>query len=126
MRHVIFPLIALLAFAVSAPAQEKDVSMSEVALFLTVKTQPGKRDELVALWEEHLRGRAESNDAQVRYVFALDMNDADTIRISEVYATMAAFEANSQEPFFAAYMQAAFPLLAGEPEFHMAIPHWVK
>ena len=100
--------------------------MAETALFLTIKTQPGQRDALVALWEKHLRSRAAENDNQIRYVFALDLADADTIRIAEVYATQAAFEANSQAPWFAEYMAEAGPLLAGQPEFHMAQPHWVK
>ena len=100
--------------------------MGEIALFMTIKTQPGKRAELVALWDKHLRDRAAGNDQQVRYVLALDMEDADTIRIAEVYATKAAFEANSQAPWFSDYMAEAGPLLATQPEFHMTTPHWVK
>lgn len=100
--------------------------MPELALFMTVKTQPGQRDALVALWDQHLRPRAAGSDAQVRYVFALDMNDPDTIHISEVYTDMAAFQANGQADWFAAYMAQAQPLLDGEPAFAMATPHWVK
>ena len=99
---------------------------AEVALFLTVKTQPGKREALVALWEKHLQARAAENKDQTRYVFALDMADRDVIRISEVYATQAAFEENSRAPWFAEYMAEAGPLLAGQPEFAMAVPHWIK
>ena len=113
-------------FLTSHIQAEETPMNAEIALFLTVKTQPGKRDDLVALWEAHLRDRAAANDDQVRYVFALDLNDPDTIRITEVYATQAAFEANSQAPWFADYMAAAGPLLAGEPDFHMARPHWIK
>ena len=60
---------------------------AEVALFLTIKTQPGQRDQLVALWEKHLKPRADANEAQVRYVIARDAADPDTLRITEVYAT---------------------------------------
>ena len=70
--------------------------------------------------------RAAENDDQVRYVFALDMQDPDTVRITEVYGSKAGFEANSQAPWFADYMAEAGPLLAGQPEFHMALPHWIK
>ncbi|NNE81128.1 MAG: hypothetical protein HKN18_12745 [Silicimonas sp.] len=119
----------LLSLALAAPVlaqSSKEYPTAEVALFLTVKTQPGQRDALVTLWEKHLQGRAAENDDQVRYVFALDMADPDTIRITEVYETQAAFEANSQAPWFADYMAEAGPLLAGQPEFHMARPHWIK
>lgn len=100
--------------------------MAEIALFMKIETQPGKRDDLVALWDKHLRARAEENNDQVRYVMALDMNDPNVIHMSEVYATHAAFEANSQAPWFSEYMAESAPLLAGQPEFSMAQPHWIK
>lgn len=59
--------------------------MAELALFLTVKTKPGKRDELKALWEQHLQHRAAENESQSRYVYAFEMQDENIIRITEVY-----------------------------------------
>lgn len=100
--------------------------MGEVSLFMTIRTQPGQRDELISLWEKHLKDRAAENDAQVRYVIARDLADPDVIRITEVYATQAAFEENSQAPWFADYMAEAGPLIVGQPDFAMATPHWVK
>lgn len=117
--------IALLFIIQPIHAQETPMK-AEVALFLTIKTQPGKREELLALWDKHLKTRAVENDAQVRYVIARDAADADTVRIAEVYSTQAAFEANSQAPWFGEYMAEAGPLLAGQPEFNMGTPHWVK
>ncbi|MEM7472006.1 MAG: antibiotic biosynthesis monooxygenase [Pseudomonadota bacterium] len=116
---------ALLAL-VPIEGQAEDMPTGEVALFLTIKTQPGQRDALVALWDEHLKTRASENVDHVSYVLALDMNDQDTVYITEVYATQAAFEANTQAPWFATYMAEAGQLLAGEPGFAMANPHWVK
>ena len=120
---------AALAFCMAlslAAAQAEEVPASEVALFLTIKTQPGQRDALVALWDQHLKTHAATNTEHVSYVFALDVRDPDTIHISEVYSTQAAFEANSQAPWFSAYMAKAGELLAGEPDFAMARPYWVK
>lgn len=119
----------LLALAVAlsiTTTQADEMPASEVALFLTIKTQPGQRDELVALWDKHLKARAAENADHVSYVFALDMNDPDTVRITEVYATQDAFQANAQAPWFGAYMAEVGPFLAGEPDFAMASPHWVK
>lgn len=118
-------LVAVLALGLTA-AQAEDMADGEVALFLTIKTQPGQRDALVALWDAHLKTRAAEDAAHVAYVFALDMGDPDTVHITEVYATQAAFEANSQSAWFSAYMAEAGQLLAGEPGFAMASPHWVK
>lgn len=100
--------------------------MAELAIFLTVKTKPGKREQLKALWEQQLKQRAAQNEMQSHYVYAFDSQDENVIRITEVYETMAAFQANSQADWFSAYMQEAMPLLDGEPEFHMATPQWVK
>lgn len=118
-------LAACFAFG-AIGAYAEDTKQGEVALFLTIETQPGQRDALVALWDEHLKLRAAEDANHVSYVFALDMGDPNTVHISEVYATQAAFQANSQSPWFAAYMAEAGPLLAGEPGFAMASPHWVK
>lgn len=119
-------ILALTLAATVTLAKAEDVATNDLALFLTIKTQPGQRDKLVALWDQHLKSRAAENADHVSYVFALDMNDPDTAYISEVYATQAAFEANSQSPWFGAYMAEVGPILADEPGFAMARPYWVK
>ena len=101
-------------------------SSGEVALFLKIETQPGQRDALVNLWDAHLRSRAAEDDVHIDYIFALDMNDPDVVHITEVYTSQAAFQANAQSEWFAEYMAEVGPLLAGEPVFAMANPHWVK
>ncbi len=118
-------LAAVVALGLTT-AQAGEMRTGEVALFLKIKTQPGQRDALIALWDEHLRTRAAENADHVSYVFALDMGDPDTVHITEVYSTQAAFKASSQSPWFAAYMAKAAELLAGEPGFVMAKPYWVK
>lgn len=118
-------LASVIAFGATA-AQTQEAPKGEVALFLTIKTQPGQRNALVDLWETHLKNRAAEDANHVSYVFALDMGDPDTVHITEVYATHQAFEANSQSDWFAAYMADAGQLLAGEPVFAMANPYWLK
>ncbi len=116
--------VAMLLSATTAYADE--VSSGEVALFLKIETQPGQRDALVNLWDAHLRSRAAEDDVHIDYIFALDMNDPDVVHITEVYTSQAAFQANAQSEWFAEYMAEVGPLLAGEPVFAMANPHWVK
>lgn len=116
-----------LAALLSAPlAQADEASSGEVAVFLTIETQPDQRDALVDLWDEHLRTRADEDDVHIDYIFALDMNDPNVVYITEVYTTQAAFQANAQSEWFASYMAEVGPLLAGEPIFAMASPYWVK
>lgn len=119
-------LIAL-TFALGIGSAKADgTAQSEVAVFLTIKTQDGQRDTLVELWDAHLKTRVEDNPDHVSYVFAVDMHDLNTVYISEVYATQYAFQATTQSEWFGAYMAQVDPLLAGEPVFAMASPYWVK
>ncbi len=100
--------------------------MADLAIFISVRTKPGKRDALKSLWKTHLKQRAIDNSAQPNYIYAFDMHDENLIHITEVYETMEAFEANSKAEWFGAYMAEAQNLLDGEPEFHMAKPEWIK
>lgn len=118
-----FALAALLS---TPMAHSEETSSSEVALFLTIETQPGQRKALVDLWDAHLKTRAADDEVHIDYILALDMHDPNVIHITEVYTTQAAFQANAQSAWFASYMAEAGPLLAGEPAFAMASPYWVK
>ncbi len=100
--------------------------MGELAMVITTKAQPGKRDELFDLYREILVPRAEENDAQEVVVWAADQHDPDTFYLFEIYADGAAMGANAGAPWFAEYMQKAGPLLAGEPTVGMATPRWSK
>jgi len=100
--------------------------MNKTALILTVRTKPGKRDELRALWNRQLRPRAETNDAQELYLDCYDAQDPDTIHMVEVYGDPQAMQSNASAPWFADYMRAAAPLLDGAPRMVTAAPQWAK
>lgn len=100
--------------------------MPELAIFISVKSKPGQRDKLRSLWEQHLKYRAEANEAQSTYVYAYDIHDENLVHMTEVYETVQAFEENSKAPWFGEYMQEANELLDGEPTFRMGTPKWVK
>jgi quinol monooxygenase YgiN len=100
--------------------------MSKTALILTVRTKPGRRDELRALWDEHLRPRAEANIAQELYLYCFDAKDPDVIHMVEVYGDPKAVGRNAAAPWFADYMRAAAPLIDGAPQMVTAEPLWAK
>ena len=66
----------------------------------------------------------EANDAQEVVVWCADQQDPDRFILFEIYRDAEALGANAGADWFAAYMQAAMPLLAGEPEVTMATPMW--
>jgi quinol monooxygenase YgiN len=100
--------------------------MAKLTLILEAKAKPGKRDELRALWDEHLRRRAEANGAQELYLYCYDQGDPDTVRLIEVYSDRAAMDANAGAAWFADYMRATGPLLAEPPKMALAEPVWAK
>lgn len=102
------------------------VAMSKTALILTVRAQPGKREELRALWDEQLRPRAEHNEALELYLYCYDAVDPDAIHIVEVYGDADAIERNATAPWFARYMRDSAPLIAGAPAMVTARPVWAK
>ena len=100
--------------------------MDEISLFIKVRTQPGMRDEVRAVWERHLKPRAEASDAQTVYLYTYDDSDPDVIHIFELYKDRAALGVNAEAPWFASYMAEVAPFLAGPPEVAMATPVWSK
>lgn len=98
--------------------------MAKLAMMITSKAKPGSRDELYDLYREHLAPRAEANDRQEVVVWCTDDADDDLFHLFEIYADQDSFHANAGSEFFAEYMQAAGPLLAGEPEVRLMTPRW--
>ncbi len=96
--------------------------MGKLALLVKTRTQPGRRDQVRALFQEHLAPRAEANPAQEIVIWCDDEHDPDVFYLFEVYHDRKAFEANSQAPWAADYMKKAMPLLAGQPEVGFATP----
>ena len=96
--------------------------MSKLAI--KTRTQPGKRDDVARLYQQHLAPRAEANEEQEVVVWCNDAHDQDVFYLFEIYTNQEAMGANAQAPWFADYMMAVGPLLAGEPEVAMAVPTW--
>jgi quinol monooxygenase YgiN len=100
--------------------------MAKLTLIVSVRTQPGRRDDVRALWDRHLRPRAEANAAQELYLFCEDADDADAFHLVEVYGDPAAAQENARAPWFADYMREVGPLMAEAPSMVSARPVWAK
>ncbi len=100
--------------------------MPKLAVVIKTKTLPGQRDAVYRLYEQHLAPHAAENYGQETAAVCLDENDADTFYLFEIYSSREAFEQAGQRPWFWSYMQAAGPLLAGQPEVGLARPVWAK
>lgn len=100
--------------------------MDKLALIIKTKCQPGKRDEVRNLWNEHLKERALENPAQEVIVYCYDSQNENAFYLFEIYSSQQAFEAASGAPWFWEYMKAAGSLLDGQPEVIMAKPVFAK
>lgn len=100
--------------------------MSELVLIVKGKAQPGQREQVQRLFEQHLAPRALENEAQELVVWSADEHDADTFYLFELYRDRAVMEANGRTPWFGDYFAAVGPLLAGQPEMVLATPKWRK
>lgn len=97
-----------------------------IAMIISTTVQPGKREEVHALWLERLAPLAEMNETQATVVWCDDHADQDVFHLFEIYADEQAFGLNAQSQEFADYMTAVMPLLAGEPVVKTANPRWIK
>lgn len=100
--------------------------MAKLALIIKTTCQPGKRDEVRALWDAQLRPRLEANDGQEVYFFCNDDQNENVFYLFELYNNRELFQEQSQAPWFWEYMGQVGPLLDGQPEVAMTTPVWAK
>jgi quinol monooxygenase YgiN len=100
--------------------------MGDTAVIVTSTAQPGRREEIRAVYDEMMAPRAVANDAQEIVVWCDDLHDADTFHLFEIYRDAESMGANAQAPWFAEYLARVGPLMAGEPRMAMATPRWSK
>lgn len=81
-----------------------------------MRTAPGRRDEIVAILTRATD--ALPGAGCLRYAVALDDDDADVVRISEIWRTRAHHEASLDLPATREAIAEAMPLLTGEMGGH--------
>ncbi len=100
--------------------------MKELCLFIKVKTSEGKRDQVLKLWEKHLKERAFENVDQKTYYFCFDDQNPDVICMFEHYSNPESLHKNASKDWFKKYMMEVMPFLDGEPEVNITTPVWIK
>jgi quinol monooxygenase YgiN len=100
--------------------------MAKLALFITAKAKPGKRDELRRLWEEHIKPHSESNQAQEYGCYAFATEDENTICLFELFSDPSVVKTDMESDWFAAYMEKVRPLMAEPSQIVTAVPLWIK
>ena len=100
--------------------------MSKSATFVRHKAKPGKRDELWRIWERYVRDYVAGSDSALSCYYCYDDNDPDTIIVFQLAADRASGQEFVKQPWYADYQRETAAVLAGQSEFRMATPQWVK
>lgn len=100
--------------------------MAAVALIIRHKTQPGRRDEVHAIWLRHMAPAVASNAGHTAYFYCFDNADPDALCAFQQYASPEASQAFLKTPSYAAYLKDVEPLLAGPPQVTSLTPMWTK
>ena len=107
-------------------AQFEENIMSKSATFVRHKAKPGKRDELFRIWERYVRDYVAGSDSALSCYYCYDDNDPDTIIVFQLAADRASGQEFVKQPWYADYQRETAAVLAGQSEFCMATPQWVK
>lgn len=100
--------------------------MTQLALIIKHKTQPGKRDEVRAVWEKHMEPAVSRNPGHVAYFYCFDNSDQDSISAFQVYESVEASEQFLATESYAEYLRDVEPLLLGPPSVTSLTPVWAK
>lgn len=95
-------------------------------LFIRHQAAPGRRDELVAVWEQHMPAAVAANPGHEAYVYTEVADDPDAIMVYQQYVSAEAAAAFLQDPTYLAYLSASEHLLAGPPTLTVVAPRWAK
>lgn len=97
--------------------------MSNVAVFVKIPCQPGKRDDVVAaiapMWEQ-----VQKEPGTLNYGLFVSDSEPDAVRFFELYEDQTALDAHMQSDAMKSLFGALAELVAGPPEmvFATAVP----
>lgn len=96
------------------------------ALFLRHRALPGRRDELMTVWQRHMPAAIEANADHEAYVYTTVDDDPDALAVFQQYRDAAAAAAFLHDPRYLQYLAESKHLLAGPPEVSACTPLWSK
>ncbi|MBN1274201.1 MAG: hypothetical protein JXB26_18210 [Candidatus Aminicenantes bacterium] len=100
--------------------------MKKIALFIKLKTKPGKREEVKHVWEKYVKPHSEGEKALDISCYCFALEDEDTICLFELISDPSVATSTMQSDWFANYQEELKPLVASPPEIITAAPIWTK
>ncbi|MGH9941622.1 MAG: putative quinol monooxygenase [Pyrinomonadaceae bacterium] len=100
--------------------------MNKTALFIKHQAQPGRRNDVQRVWEQHVKPRIEANPAHEAYFFCYDDNDPDVICVFQLYTDQAAMQDFLSGAWYADYLNEVSHFIAAPPQIAPATLFWAK
>ncbi|HEY5778352.1 MAG TPA: antibiotic biosynthesis monooxygenase [Terrimicrobiaceae bacterium] len=100
--------------------------MNKTALFIRHKAQPGRRDDLLRIWQRHVRPRVEANPAHEAYFYCFDDSDPDVVCVFQLYSNEAARKDFLTGEWYPAYLDEVSQVVAAPPQISPASLVWSK
>ena len=97
----------------------------KIACFAKLTAQPGKGDELIAVFTKLFETVEQESGTEV-YVLHRDNKDPDTVWFYELYTDKPSLDAHGGSPGMKEAIGALAGLVAGPPELHFATPQKAK
>ena len=89
--------------------------MSKSASLLRLKAKPGRRDDVMRVWERYARDYTAKEKGFLSFYYCYEDNDPDAIVVFGL-ANKDSVEAFAQQPWFSDYQRDTQALLAETPE----------
>ena len=99
--------------------------MSQLTVVARIQAQEGKRDEIVAAFQEYFP-QVESEDGTRVYAISTDTADETSVWVYEMYTDDDALKAHGGSDAFKAFGGKIGGLLASAPELHICTPVQAK
>ncbi|MDB6070826.1 MAG: Antibiotic biosynthesis monooxygenase [Verrucomicrobiales bacterium] len=100
--------------------------MPPTALFIEHRTLPGKRGEMVRIWERHVKPRVEGNPAHLFYFFCEDALDPDVVRVFQLYESDEAMSGFLGGEWYQDYLLEVSAVVIAPPRIFPAPLVWSK
>lgn len=100
--------------------------MTAHAVFITHRTQAGKRPAAERVWKQIMQPAIDANDGHLAYVYTLPADEPDVIRAFQLYRTAEHAEAFLRTAEYIEYSAAISAYLDGPPHVASSPAAWVK
>ena len=100
--------------------------MEKVALFIRHRAKPGCRQEVLRVWEKHVKPRVDANPAHEAYWFCHDDDDPDIVQIFQLYSDRISLTAFMAGEWYTSYLEEVTEFVETAPQIRTATPVWTK